>query len=168
MYRLHSTHYLEIFDCIPSLVLSPLQYRSLQLKHYNRQEYSTYTNSTATDTDLASDGTLSSISLDSSSTDFSLYTTTSSSSLHSTPGQPHSHHLFNIQMFSEAAPQSSLFHYDSSYANTANLQLVIDIPSVSFSLYDVVSGCYQEVIHSLITGIRCVLQQGGCEMFSNP
>lgn len=166
VYRLHNTHYLEIFDRIPSLLLSPLQSRALQLKHYNRHEYSNHAYSTVTDTDTASDGTLSSISLESSSVDVSLYTTTSSSSLRST-GQPHSHHFFNIQSLTGSIPQPSIFLFESAYCNSANLQLVVDIPSVSFSLFDVVSGCYREVIHSVVKGIRCILQQGGCEMFSS-
>ena len=55
IYRLHNTFYLEIFDRIPSLLLSPLQARAVHLKHYNRKEYRTQQLATMTDADSATD-----------------------------------------------------------------------------------------------------------------
>ena len=38
-YRLHGVSVLEVFDAVPSLVLSPLQASCTQLRHYDRLEY---------------------------------------------------------------------------------------------------------------------------------
>lgn len=169
VYSLHNTHVLEVYDRIPALLLSPLQSRALRLKHYNRYEYRNPFYYGTTETDTASDGTLSS----KSSVDLSimgplsLYTTHSqpSESSQRTGAAPHSHHFFDIQTL-ESAPDASQQVYEGAYSNPHNVQVVVSVPSVSVSLYDVVSGCYREVTHVLVKGVRCVLQQGGCELFS--
>ena len=169
VYTLHNTHFLEIYDRIPALLLSPLQSRALRLKHYNRYEYRNPFYYGTTETDTASDGTASS----KSSVDMSymgplsLYTTHSqpSESSQRTGAAPHSHHFFDIQTLDDS-PVGSQQVYEGAYSNPHNVQVVVSVPSVSVSLYDVVSGCYHEMTHVVVKGIRCVLQQGGCELFS--
>ena len=216
VYRLHNTFYLEIFDRIPSLALSPLQARAIHLKHYNRVEYRTQQFASMTDVDSATDTegvfstswmTDSSMSRSSSSANLSqigslsvytsdpmMYASSASNagSVTSTGGmmgrfdqgrngkQPvHDHHFFAMQIQTEEktgyerhspeglqSPHSSVLSYENAYANPFNVQMVVDLPSVSCSLYNVVSGCYKEVLHVYLNGIRCVIQRGGCELFS--
>ena len=221
-YRLHNTFYLEIFDRVPSLSLSPLQARAIHLKHYNRREYREQQFSTLTDIDSATDteGVLgmdwmtdSSMSRSSSSASFAQIGSLSVRAVDSamfpdsagsegstsiatnaistgsnvrglTDGgngkqQAHDHHFFAMQVqtdeqtkygkHSPAGLQSShhgVLSYENAYANPFNVQVVVDLPAVSCSLYNVVSGCYKEVLHVYLNGIRCVVQRGGCELFS--
>ena len=219
VYRLHNTFYLEVFDRVPSLVLSPLQARAIHLKHYNRREYREQQFATVTDIDSATDteGVLgmdwmtdSSMSRSSSSTSFaqigSLSVRTTDPTIYSgSTGsaidvidavnaggiaggwmnggngrqQAHDHHFFAMQVqtdeqseYGKHSPtglQSShrgILSYENAYANPFNVQVVVDLPAVSCSLYNVVSGCYKEVLHVYLNGIRCIVQRGGCELFS--
>ena len=60
-YRFHNVSFLEVFDSVPTLVLSPLQSLSIRLRHYDRLSYYNVV-TTATDSDTASDASVSSLS----------------------------------------------------------------------------------------------------------
>lgn len=212
VYRLHNIFYLEIFDQIPTLVLSPLQARAIHLKHYNRHDYQHLQYDGATDTDSMTDalltaGSLTDSSISRSNSVVSLAqmgplavhtssTTASTTMMMSGKGTSEKqntrstslHHFFSLQtqpvenlrslsssLSSSAAAavpaitiprKENELEYNNAYSNSYNVQIVVDLPAVSCSIYNMVSGCYKEVLHMNMNGIRCVIQRGGCELFS--
>ena len=209
VYRLHNIFYLEIFDKIPTLLLSPLQARAIHLKHYNRRDYQHLQYDGATDMDSMTDALLTAGSLTDSSISRSnsvvslaqvgpLAVHTSSATASTTmmmsekgasvkqnPQSTSLHHFFSLQTQPVENPRSSPssaaaavaasltiprkeneLEYNNAYANPYNVQIVVDLPAVSCSMYNMVSGCYKEVLHMNMNGIRCVVQRGGCELFS--
>ena len=158
-YRLHGVSVLEVFDAVPSLVLSPLQASCTQLRHYDRLEYANPVATATTDSDSLSDASFASLS--------SVLPSLSSSSSN--------YAEFAIRSFTSAAPGVTGSHesagtgeiaYHSAYTDTFNVQVVVRVPSVCVSLYEKENGVYTEVVLAKTDSLLLTLQRGGCELFS--
>lgn len=157
-YRLHGVSVLEVFDAVPSLVLSPLQASCTQLRHYDRLEYANPVATATTDSDSLSDASFASLS----SVLPSLSSVSSSN-----------YAEFALRSFTSAAPgvtESSAgtgeIAYHSAYTDTFNVQVVVRVPSVCVSLYEKENGVYTEVVLAKTDSLLLTLQRGGCELFS--
>ena len=139
-YTLHDIGYLEIFDAVPTLLLSELHMKSLQLRHFDR---AAYFNLLMTDTDT-----------DSSHVSTSLPTSTDSTGRSS-------HHVFSIQSYTGTSLSNEIIHQPGK-----SVHISMDIPSISFSVYSLQNGIYQELIHSDLQGFHLTFQQDRCQLFS--
>lgn len=162
-YRLHGVSVLEVFDAVPSLVLSPLQASCTQLRHYDRLEYANPVATATTDSDSLSDASFASLS-------------SVLPSLSSTASSNYAEFVF--RSFTAArgatgateavAPPAGTgeIAYHSAYTDTFNVQVVVRVPSVCVSLYEKENGVYTEVVLAKTDSLLLTLQRGGCELFS--
>ena len=150
-YRFHNVSFLEVFDSVPTLVLSPLQSLSVRLRHYDRLNYYNMA-ITATDSDTASDASVSSIS--------SMLPSVSSSASSSCSE-------FVVQSRTDdRALAAHQIAYQSAYTDVLNIQVVARIPSISVSVYEKDNGVYSELVHVKGDALLITLQRSGCELFS--
>ena len=151
-YRLHNVSVLEVFDAVPSLVLSPLQASCTQLRHYDRLDYTNPIATATTDSDSLSDSSFVSLS--------SVLPSLSSASAAN-------YAEFAIRSFAPADPATaSQIAYHSAYTSTFNVQVVARVPSVCVSLYQKENGVYNEVVLAKTDSLLLTLQRGGCALFS--
>lgn len=151
-YRFHNVSFLEVFDSVPTLVLSPLQSLSIRLRHYDRLSYYNVV-TTATDSDTASDASVSSLS--------SMLPSVSSGASSSSCSE------FVVQARTDdRALAAHQIAYHSAYADVLNIQVVARIPSISVSVYEKDNGVYSELVHVKGDALLITLQRSGCELFS--
>lgn len=151
-YRFHNVSFLEVFDSVPTLVLSPLQSLSIRLRHYDRLSYYNVV-TTATDSDTASDASVSSLS--------SMLPSMSSGASSSSCSE------FVVQARTDdRALAAHQIAYQSAYADVLNIQVVARIPSISVSVYEKDNGVYSELVHVKGDALLITLQRSGCELFS--
>ena len=158
-YHLHNIHFLEIFDSVPTLLLSALFSRSLQLRHYIKSNYvNPFYNGTDSErsTDSGSDSSLSYTDLSLTQSGISGYTSSQKT-----------YQIFDTQLLSNHSEVANQILYQPPYMNESNMQVLIDIPSLSLSVYEMQNGIYKELVHCIAEEIRLTLQQGAPELFSS-
>ena len=157
-YHLHNIHFLEVFDAIPTLLLSPLFSRSLQIRHFVKANYLNPSYN-GTDSERSTDS-----SIDSSLSYIDLSFTQGATSAFDPSNK--SYQMFATQSIADTTELANQILYQPPYMNGNNLQVLIDVSSVSLSFYEMQNGVYRELVHFVAQTLQFSLQRGVPELFS--
>ena len=74
--------------------------------------------------------------------------------------------MFATQSIADTTELANQILYQPPYMNGNNLQVLIDVPSVSLSFYEMQNGVYRELVHFVAQSLQFSLQRGVPELFS--
>ena len=78
-----------------------------------------------------------------------------------------SYQMFATQSIADTTELANQILYQPPYMNGSNLQVLIDVPSVSLSFYEMQNGVYRELVHFVAQSLQFSLQRGVPELFSS-
>ena len=157
-YHLHNIHFLEVFDAVPTLLLSPLFSRSLQIRHFVKSNYMNPSYN-GTDSERSTDS-----SIDSSLSYIDLSFTQGATSAFDVSNK--AYQMFVTRSLADTTEMVNQILYQPPYMNGSNLQVLIDVPSISLSVYEMQNGVYRELVHCVAQSLQFSLQRGVSELFS--
>ena len=74
--------------------------------------------------------------------------------------------MFVTRSLADTTEMANQILYQPPYMNGSNLQVLIDVPSISLSVYEMQNGVYRELVHCVAQSLQFSLHRGVSELFS--